>query len=78
MHGKFEGIVKAENEKFFINGKPINIFQEQNPANTKEGDAGAVYVVEPTGFFTTGEKAKSYWNGGAKRVNILQIPTCLC
>ncbi|XP_035580022.1 glyceraldehyde-3-phosphate dehydrogenase-like [Zalophus californianus] len=40
-HGKFHGTVKAENGKFVINGKSISIFQEQDPANIKWGDAGA-------------------------------------
>jgi glyceraldehyde-3-phosphate dehydrogenase/erythrose-4-phosphate dehydrogenase len=34
-HGKFLGIVKAENRKFVISGKTVTIFQEQDPANTK-------------------------------------------
>uniref|UniRef100_A0A673UCM0 Glyceraldehyde-3-phosphate dehydrogenase n=1 Tax=Suricata suricatta TaxID=37032 RepID=A0A673UCM0_SURSU len=56
-HGKFHGTVKAENGKLVINGKPITIFQERDPANIKWGDAGAEYVVESTGVFTTMEKA---------------------
>lgn len=34
-HGKFHGIVKAENGKLVINGKAITIFQERDPANIK-------------------------------------------
>nr|KAF6368514.1 glyceraldehyde-3-phosphate dehydrogenase [Myotis myotis] len=56
-HGKFKGTVKAENGKLVINGKSISIFQERDPANIKWGDAGAEYVVESTGVFTTMEKA---------------------
>ena len=40
-HGKFKGTVKAENGKLFINGMFISIFQKQDPANIKWGDAGA-------------------------------------
>ncbi|KAH0514837.1 Glyceraldehyde-3-phosphate dehydrogenase [Microtus ochrogaster] len=59
-HGKFKGAVKAENGKLVINGKAITIFQERDPANIKWGDAGAEYVVESTGVFTTMEKAGTH------------------
>ena len=61
---------KAENEKRVIHGKPITIFQEQDPANIKWGDAGAEYVVESTGVFVSMEKAGAHLWGGAKRVII--------
>ncbi|KAH0508476.1 Glyceraldehyde-3-phosphate dehydrogenase [Microtus ochrogaster] len=73
-HGKFKGTFKAENGKLVINGKAITIFQERDPANIKWGDAGAEYVVESTGVFTTMEKAGAHLKGGAKRV-IISAPS---
>ncbi|KAF6298949.1 hypothetical protein mRhiFer1_008973 [Rhinolophus ferrumequinum] len=54
--------------------RPISIFQERDPANIKWGDAGAEYVVEPTGIFTALEKAGAHLKGGAKRV-IISAPS---
>ncbi|KAF3812574.1 hypothetical protein GH733_019376 [Mirounga leonina] len=62
-HSKFNGTVKAENGKLVINGKPISIFQEQDPTNIKWGDAGAEYVLESTGVFTTMEKTGVHFKG---------------
>ncbi|KAL6033862.1 hypothetical protein STEG23_013463 [Scotinomys teguina] len=73
-HGKFNGTVKAENGKLVINGKAITNFQERDPANIKWGDAGAEYVVESTGVFTTLEKAGAHLKGGAKRA-IISAPS---
>ncbi|KAL1786046.1 Glyceraldehyde-3-phosphate dehydrogenase [Sigmodon hispidus] len=79
-HGKFNGTVKAENEKHIINGKPITIFHEQYPANIKWGDVGAQYVVESTGVFPTMEKAGTDLKGEAKESSsppLLLMPPCL-
>ncbi|XP_045410481.1 glyceraldehyde-3-phosphate dehydrogenase [Eulemur rufifrons] len=73
-HGKFHGTVKAENGKLVINGHPITIFQERDPTKIKWGEAGADYVVESTGVFTTLEKAGAHLDGGAKRV-IISAPS---
>ena len=73
-YGKFKGTVKAGNRKLVINGKSISIFQERDPTNIKRGDAGAEYVVEPTGVITVMEKAGAHLKGGAKRV-ILSVPS---
>uniref|UniRef100_A0A2I3HZG0 glyceraldehyde-3-phosphate dehydrogenase (phosphorylating) n=1 Tax=Nomascus leucogenys TaxID=61853 RepID=A0A2I3HZG0_NOMLE len=61
-------------EKLVINGNPITIFQERDPSKIKWGDAGAEYVVEYTGVFTTMEKAGAHLQGGAKRV-IISAPS---
>uniref|UniRef100_G1Q0A9 Glyceraldehyde-3-phosphate dehydrogenase n=1 Tax=Myotis lucifugus TaxID=59463 RepID=G1Q0A9_MYOLU len=71
-HGKFKSTVKAETG-LVLNGKSISIFQE-SPTNIKWGDAGAEYVVESTGVFTTTEKAGAHLKGGAKRV-IISAPS---
>lgn len=73
-HGCFKGTVCAENGKLVINGKPITVFHERDPANIKWGDAGATYVVESTGVFTTIDKASAHLKGGAKRV-IISAPS---
>ena len=73
-HGKFHGTVKAENGKLIINGKAITIFQERDPASIKWSDAGAEYVMESTGVFTTMKKAGAHLKGGTKRV-IISVPS---
>ncbi|XP_005877654.1 PREDICTED: glyceraldehyde-3-phosphate dehydrogenase-like [Myotis brandtii] len=73
-HGKFKGTVKAENGKLVVNGKSISIFQERDPTNIKWSDAGAEYVEESTGVFTTTEKAGVHLKGGAKGV-IISAPS---
>ncbi|KAL7988484.1 hypothetical protein Chor_007403 [Crotalus horridus] len=73
-HGRFPGTVQAENGKLVINGHAITVFQERDPANIKWGEAGAEYVVESTGVFTTTEKASAHLKGGAKRV-IISAPS---
>ncbi|XP_070560836.1 glyceraldehyde-3-phosphate dehydrogenase-like [Ptychodera flava] len=73
-HGRFKGDVKAENGKLVVNGHAINVFQEMKPSNIKWADNGADYVVESTGVFTTVDKAKAHFDGGAKKV-IISAPS---
>jgi len=69
-HGRFSGEVKKNGDKLNINGKDITVFSERDPANIKWDSAGADYVVESTGVFTTQEKAAAHLKGGAKKVVI--------
>jgi len=69
-HGTFNGTVEAVDGKLVINGKAITVFACRNPAEIQWGSAGADYVIESTGVFTTTEKASAHLEGGAKRVVI--------
>merc|ERR1711907_662767 len=53
VHGRFPGSVKAEDDGITVNGNKIKTFAEKDPANIDWGSAGADYVVESTGVFTT-------------------------
>lgn len=69
-HGRFKGEVSTKNGMLVVNGKEIHVFQERDPKAIPWGKAGAEYVVESTGVFTTTEKAGAHLNGGAKKVVI--------
>lgn len=73
-HGQFKGTVEIVDGKLVINGKAISIFHCRDPAEIKWGAAGADYVVESTGVFTTIEKASAHLKGGAKHV-IISAPS---
>jgi glyceraldehyde 3-phosphate dehydrogenase len=69
-HGKFPGTVTVEGDTMVVNGDPIKVFAERNPANIPWGELGVDVVLECTGFFTTKEKASAHLAGGAKKVII--------
>jgi len=73
-HGRFKGTVEAKDGKLVINGHPVTVFNERDPANINWASAGAEYVVESTGVFTTIEKASLHFKGGAKKV-IISAPS---
>lgn len=48
VHGRFSGTVEAKDGKLVINGKPIIVYAEKDPAAIQWGTAKAHYVVEST------------------------------
>jgi glyceraldehyde 3-phosphate dehydrogenase len=69
-HGRFNGEVSVDGEFLVVNGNKIKVFSERDPKAIQWGSAGAEYVVESTGVFTTIDKASAHLEGGAKKVVI--------
>lgn len=70
LYGKFDGTVEATENSIIVNGKEIRIFAEREPKNIPWGLQGAEIVIESTGFFVDGTKAKAHIEAGAKKVLI--------
>lgn len=49
----FQGEVKHDGTFLYVNGAKITVFGERDPANIDWASAGAEYIVESTGVFTT-------------------------
>jgi len=73
-HGQFKGEVKEDGKFLYVNGNKITVFNERDPANINWAGAGAEYIVESTGVFTTTDKALAHAKGGAKKV-IISAPS---
>merc|ERR1712223_1214285 len=73
-HGRYKGDVAVAGDKLVIDGKEISVFGERDPTAIPWGSAGAEYVVESTGVFTTTEKSSAHLQGGAKKV-IISAPS---
>jgi len=63
--------VEAAEGELKVDGKPVRVFSERDPANIPWSSVGVEIVIEATGFFTDREKAEVHiTHGGAKRVII--------
>ena len=68
VHGRFQGEVAVDGSNLVVNGKPIRLTAERDPANLKWDEAGADIVVECTGLFLTQESCQKHIAAGAKKV----------
>ncbi len=70
VHGRFPGEVKVEGDSLVVNGQPIRVLAERDPAKLPWGRLGVDFVLECTGLFTSKAKASAHLAGGAKKVVI--------
>jgi glyceraldehyde 3-phosphate dehydrogenase len=76
--GRFKGEVssrksspdKAENDILIVNGKEIAVVSAKDPSGLPWKQLGVQLVIESTGLFTDGVKAKGHITAGAKKVVI--------
>jgi len=68
--GRFPGEVTYDDAAIYVDGKAIKVFAEKDPAGLPWGELGVDIVIESTGFFTDGTKAKAHLDAGAKKVLI--------
>jgi glyceraldehyde 3-phosphate dehydrogenase (phosphorylating) len=69
--GNYEGDVSADGDALTVNGTSVKVFAERDPGNLPWRDMGIDIVIESTGLFTDGTKAKVHIDkGGAKKVII--------
>ena len=69
-YGAYQGTVEVKDGDLVIDGDPIKVLAEQDPAKLPWGDLGVDIVVESTGIFTAREKANLHIQAGAKKVII--------
>ena len=69
-YGRYPGTVEASDGHVVVDGRPIKVFSERDPAKIPWGDLGVQLVIESTGFFTNAQQAAGHLEGGAKKVII--------
>ncbi|HZV78114.1 MAG TPA: type I glyceraldehyde-3-phosphate dehydrogenase [Candidatus Binatus sp.] len=69
-YGRFPGTVTHGEGSITIDGHSIRYLAERDPSKLPWKDLGIDLVIESTGIFTDGTKAKAHLDAGAKRVII--------
>jgi glyceraldehyde 3-phosphate dehydrogenase len=69
-YGRFRGEVSSGEGEISVDRHAIKAFSERDPAALPWGDLGVEIVVESTGIFTDGQKARAHLEAGARKVII--------
>ena len=73
VHGRYKGTVAAGEGQIMVDGKPVKILAEKDPAKLPWKDLNIDFVVESTGVFTSKDDCMKHVTAGAKKV-LLTVP----
>jgi glyceraldehyde 3-phosphate dehydrogenase len=69
-YGRYPGTVESNDEGIVVDGKPVTVLAERDPAQLPWRDLGVDVVLESTGLFTKRDAAAKHLEAGAKKVVI--------
>ena len=70
VHGRFNGSVESNADGLVVDGKPVRVLAERDPAALPWKDMGVEVVIESTGLFNSRAKAAAHLDAGARKVII--------
>ncbi|HKF29680.1 MAG TPA: type I glyceraldehyde-3-phosphate dehydrogenase [Candidatus Binataceae bacterium] len=70
IHGTLKHEIRTEGTSIVVDGRPIQVLAERDPAKLPWARLGVQAVVESTGLFTARDKAALHFTAGAKKVVI--------
>ncbi|HEV7948744.1 MAG TPA: type I glyceraldehyde-3-phosphate dehydrogenase [Glaciihabitans sp.] len=68
VSGRLAATIEVDGDTIIIDGKPIKVLAERDPANLPWGELGVDIVIESTGRFTKEADARKHIEAGAKKV----------
>ena len=68
--GPYPGTVEATDDGLVVDGTPVQVLEERDPARLPWQDLGVDVVLESTGFFTARDDAAKHLEAGARKVII--------
>lgn len=69
-YGRFDRPVDCRDDSLLVDGHPVALVSERDPANINWGAFGADVIIESTGKFRAREQAAAHLKGGARKVII--------
>jgi len=66
--GRLNATVEVDGDLIIVDGKPIKVLAERDPANLPWGELGVEIVIESTGRFTKAVDAEKHIEAGAQKV----------
>nr|MDO8063012.1 type I glyceraldehyde-3-phosphate dehydrogenase [Candidatus Freyrarchaeum guaymaensis] len=70
IYGKFKGAIEVEGGNLIVNGNPVKVLNERDPAKLPWKNLEIDVAIESTGVFTHREGASKHLDAGAKKVII--------